>query len=213
MRLRIAFTSILTCVVILCSAQTKAVTENGDEVVLYDDGTWKPIDENPTTEEFIKTNPATFTKSKHSSFLLKSSKFNVGFWLDPKKWKFEKATTNEAAEFELHLKGGDLYGMVIAEKMQIPLETLKKIAIDNGRIAAPDLAIQNEEYRTVNGLRVLHLEMTGTMQGIKFFYYGYYFSNDGGTVQFVTYSSQNLLATFKSDIEELLNGLVEINEQ
>jgi hypothetical protein len=103
-----------------------------------------------------------------------------------------------------------LYGMVIAEKMEIPLETLKKIAIDNGRKSAPDLVIQNEEYRTVNGLRVLHLQMAGTMQGIKFFYYGYYFSNESGTVQFVTYSAQNLLGTFKSDIEELLNGLVEL---
>jgi sulfur transfer complex TusBCD TusB component (DsrH family) len=70
MRLRIAFTYILTCFVILCSAQTKAVTENGDEVLLYDDGTWKSIDDNPT-EEFIKTNPAVFTKDKRSSFLLK----------------------------------------------------------------------------------------------------------------------------------------------
>ncbi|HMG92339.1 MAG TPA: hypothetical protein VK589_19915 [Chryseolinea sp.] len=209
MLLRIVLTSLLLWVVVLCFAQTKAVTENGDEVVLYDDGTWKSIDSS-TSEEFIKTNPATFTKGKRSSFLLKSSKFNVGFWIDPKKWKFEKASKNDAAEFELHLKDGDLYGMIIAEKMQIPLETLKNIAIDNGRIAAPDLSIQNEEYRTVNGLKVLHLQMAGTMQGIRFFYYGYYFSNPSGTVQFVTYSAQNLLPTYQTEIEELLNGLVEL---
>ena len=209
MLLRTIFTTALSCLVILSYAQTKAVTENGDEVILYDDGTWKAIDAG-AGDEVIKTNPAKFTKEKSSGFLLKSNKFNVGFWLNAKKWSFEKGDNNEDAEYELQLKNGDLYAMVIAEKMQIPLETLKKIAVENGRSAAPDLTIENEEYRTVNGLKVLHLQMTGSMQGIKFFYYGYYYSNANGTVQFITYSAQTLLPTYKADAEELLNGLVEL---
>lgn len=208
---RITLMTILSCASIWCSGQTKAVTENGDEVLLYDDGTWKRADGGSDLEETpIKTNPSTFTKAGSSSFLLKSSKFNVGFWLNSKKWKFEKGKSNDDAEYELQLKNGDLYAMIIAEGMQIPLETLKKIAIENGRAAAPDLAIENEEYRTVNGIKVLHLQMTGSMQGMKFFYYGYYYSNANGTVQFITYSSQNLLKTYQADAEELLNGLVEL---
>lgn len=210
MLLRITLLVSLMSLTIFCFGQTKAVTENGDEVMLFDDGTWKKVGAAEDTEVVIKTNPTTFTRDKTSGFLLKSNKFNVGFWLNSKKWKFEKGKDNDAAEYELHLKEGDLYAMVIAEKMQIPLETLKKIALENGRSAAPDLAIENEEYRTVNGLKVLHLQMTGTMQGIKFFYYGYYYSNANGTVQFVTYSAQSLLPTYKADAEELLNGLVEL---
>ena len=101
--------------------------------------------------------------------------------------------------------------MIISEKMEIPLETLKSIALNNGRKAAPDLKITKEEYRIVNGAKVLLLQMNGTMQGIKFSYYGYYFSNSNGTVQFVTYTSTNLITSYLPKIELLLNGIVELN--
>lgn len=200
----------LTIVAIPVFSQKKAVTETGESVLLFDDGTWKYANGETELPAEIKTNPAPFTKDKGASFLLKSTKFNVGFWLDAKKWNFGKATNNPDAEYELQIKEGDLYAMIIAEQLEIPLETLRKIAIDNGKEAAPDLTIVNEEYRTVNGLRVLHLQMQGTMQGIKFFYYGYYFTNSNGTVQFITYSAQNLLSKYQPDIERLLNGMVEL---
>ncbi len=67
-----------------------------------------------------------------------------------------------------------------------------------------------EEYRMVNGIKVLMLQMEGTTQGIKFTYLGYYYSNSNGSVQFVTYTSQSLFAKFKAQSEELLNGIVEV---
>jgi len=51
--------------------------------------------------------------------------------------------------------------------------------------------------------------MNGTMQGIKVSYYGYYFSNNNGTLQFLTYTSQNLLSDYIDEIEDLLNGFIE----
>jgi hypothetical protein len=126
-------------------------------------------------------------------------------------WTFKKGNEKDAAEYKLQLKAGDLYGMIISEKVEIPLETLKSIALNNGRKAAPDLKITKEEYRIVNGLKVLLLQMNGTMEGIKFSYYGYYFSNTNGTVQFVTYTSTNLIASYLPKIEVLLNGIVELN--
>jgi hypothetical protein len=193
----------------IISAQEKAVTETGEEVVLYADGTWNYLDSESEVKE-IPINNKAFKKSKNASFLLKSSRVNLGFWLDPKKWSFKKAANNEDAEYELQLRNGDLYGMIITEKVEVPLETLKDIAIENGRAVAPDLIIVKEEYRTVNGTKVLLIQMNGTTQGIKFSYYGYYYSNSTGTIQFVTYTSQNLLDTYVNDCEELLNGIVVI---
>ena len=193
----------------ILSAQEKAVTETGEEVILYADGTWNYLDSELEVKE-IPVNKKSFKKSKNASFLLKSSRVNLGFWLDPKKWSFKKAANNEDAEYELQLKNGDLYGMIITEKVEIPLETLKDIAIENGRAVAPDLKIVKEEYRNVNGTKVLLIQMNGTTQGIKFSYYGYYYSNSNGTIQFVTYTSQNLLDTYVNDCEELLNGIVVI---
>ena len=193
----------------ILSAQEKAVTETGEEVILHTDGTWSYLDSEFEFKE-IPVNKKSFKKSDNASFLLKSSRVNLGFWLDPKKWSFKKAANNEDAEYELQLKNGDLYGMIITEKVEIPLETLKDIAIENGRAVAPDLKIVKEEYRNVNGTKVLLIQMNGSTQGIKFSYYGYYYSNSNGTIQFVTYTSQNLLDSYVNDCEELLNGIVVI---
>lgn len=198
-------------IVNLIQAQQKAVTETGEEVILFEDGTWKYQNEDQISEKETPTNSKKFIKDKELTFLIKSSKLNIGVYLNPKIWSFKKATDNPQAEFELQLKGEDLYGMIITEKVEIPLETLKFIALENGKVAAPDLKIVKEEYRTVNGLKVLLLQLNGTMQGIKFSYYGYYFSSPNGTVQFITYTSQSLLDSYKPESEKLLNGFVEIN--
>ena len=189
-------------------AQERAVTSTGEEVILFDDGTWKYMDVDLPTVNEIKTNPRNFTKPKESSFLLKSKKTNNGFWINPKLWDFRKGTDNPDAEYELQLKEGDLYGMIITEKVEIPLESLKNIALDNAKSVAPDIRLVMEEYRTVNGLKVLCLQLNGTTQGIKFSYFGYYFSNESGTVQFITYTAQSLIEENRNTAENLLNGIV-----
>lgn len=206
-------TLVLICLLLIsvARAQQKAVTEIGEEVTLFEDGTWKYQNEDDLEKTRILINSRAFKKDYNSTFLLKSNKLNVGFWLNPKLWSFKKATDNPDAEYELQLKGGDLYGMIISEKVEIPIETLKSIALETGRLAAPDLKIVKEEYRIVNGTKVLLLQMNGTMQGIKFSYYGYYFSSSNGTVQFITYTSQNLIDGYRKECDILLNGFVEIN--
>lgn len=193
-----------------CYAQKIAVTETGEEVLLYEDGTWNYVNYDDAKKSEIPTNPAKFSRNKKSTFLLKSKTFNVGFWLDPKKWSFQKGTDNPDAEYEIKLKDGDLYGVIITEKLEIPLPTMKNIALQNSKAIAPDMQIISEEYRTVNNLKVLQLHMKGSMQGIRVSYYSYYFSNENGTVQFVTFTAQNLFDEYKNDIDELLNGLVEL---
>lgn len=192
-------------------SQTNAVTDYGDRVVLYDDGTWKYIDGKDIEIKEIPINPNPFKKDETSTFLLKSSIFNVGIWLDTKEWKFNKANNNDDAEYELQLRNQDLYGTVITERLEIPLESLRNIALSNAQDVAPDSKIDHEEYRTVNGIKVLMLEMNGTISGIKFGYKGYYYSNPTGTIQIIIYTSQGLMATYDKNIEKLLNGFVEMN--
>ena len=191
-------------------SQIKAVTENGDEVFLYNDGSWRYANEDAVVETDIPINNTRFERDPSASFLLKSNKINAGFWINPKVWDFGKPTDGGDGEFEVEMKNGDLYGMIITEEIQIPLETLKGIAVENGRSAAPDIRVVHEEIRNVNGLDVLLLEMEGTIQGIEFTYFGYYFSNESGTLQYITYSSQGLMKRYRKECELLLNGLVEL---
>lgn len=205
-------TLLLICLTsfVMVQAQESAVTEKGEQVILFSDGTWKYENEDLLETTIIPLNSKKFYKDSNSTFLLKSNKFNIGFWLNPKKWSFKKAIDNPDAEYELELKNEDLYGMIITEKAYIPVETLRSIAIDNAKAMSTDINIVKEEYRIVNGIKVLLLHLNGTMQGINFFYYGYYYSNSNGTVQFITFTTQNLISSYKPACENLLNGIIEL---
>lgn len=194
-------------------AQKNAVTDDGVQVVLYDNGTWKYVNDSSgqggDSASSIGMNPKVYSKDLRSTFLLKSTKFDgLGVWLDPKKWSFKKVEDGSAPEYKLELKDESAYAMIITEKMSIPLETLRAVALTNAQKVAPDTRITHQEYRTVNGLKVLNLQLKGTIQGIKFEYFGYYYSNDRCTAQFVTYFSQGEAETYRPIAEQLVNGMV-----
>ncbi|MHA6280807.1 hypothetical protein ACXYMT_11550 [Salinimicrobium sp. CAU 1759] len=192
-------------------AQTHAVTDTGQEVLLYSDGTYAYANAEDAEAVTIPINPKKFTKSESASFLLKSKRMDVGFWLDPRLWSFGESKDNQDAEYEVVLKGEDLYGVIITEKIEVPLETLKNVAIENARQIAPDIRIVEQEYRMVNDQKVLYLQLDGTMDGMKISYSGYFYSNASGTVQFITFTSQNLVEEYKEASQQLINGLVKIS--
>jgi hypothetical protein len=190
-----------------CLAQTSAITAEGAEVILYKDGTWKYLNSDEAESSEIRTSKTQFQKNREATFQVKSNIISGGIYLNPKKWSFKKSDKAEY-EFQSKQKGRDVYGMLISERIEIPLESLKEIALENARQAAPDTKIAREEYRVVNGTKVLCMQMDGTIKGIRFSYLGYYYSYANGTLQFITFTAQNLLKEYQSDMEELLNGLV-----
>ena len=192
-------------------SQISAITETGDEVVLYNDGSWIYTDQflNEVTE--IKTNPYKFTKDRKSTFLLKSKVFNLGIYINPKDWTFEKGgELNGETEYEFTYKYGDIYAMILTEEIEVPLENLGDIALENAKSVSKDIHIVKKEFRNVNEEKVLFIQMDGTVSGMKISYYSYYFSNENGTVQFITYSTQKLMKKYKGECEKLLNGIVQL---
>ncbi|MBP7184302.1 MAG: hypothetical protein KBA06_02250 [Saprospiraceae bacterium] len=197
-------------------AQIRAVTENGDEVILNNNGTWEYTsvnNQNTEEQEIIPLNSNKFEKDKDASFLLKSTIVNCGFWLDPKKWIVTKAKTNEDAEFSVKHNKKGIYSMIITEEIEVPLTSLKEIALTNARNVASDMKVLNEEYRLINDIKVLHLKLSGKIRGIDFIYFGYYYSNASGTVQFITYSSAKIIEENVKECEDLLNGLVLLEDK
>jgi hypothetical protein len=193
-------------------SQTKALTSDGNEVLLFNDGTWKYVDGKSANESReILTNATIFKKNAVSTFEVKSKKVNASVFINPKKWKFNPGESGDAGEYDFEFRNGDVYGMIITERTEIPLEALKDIAVKNARDVAPDIDVAEEEYRMVNNKRVLCLQMNGTIKGIQFSYFGYYFSSPNGTIQFLTYTSKNLFLDNRNEMEELLSGLVITN--
>lgn len=193
---------------IICTAQIKAITEKGDEVILRQDGTWSYTDSKTENTTPIDTNRISFKKNDKAGFQVKSNKVSCGVYIDPKKWSFSKNKGDDASEMSFTLKEKDGYAMLITEKIEIPFETLKMAALSNAREVAPDVSIVKEEYRKVNDKFVLMLQMSGTLSGIRFTYLGYYYSSPNGTVQLITYTASNLFNEYAADLEDFLNGFV-----
>jgi len=200
-------------VLLLCTfsfiviASKKAVTEEGDLVILNNDGTWTYEDGKAFDDIELPINPKTFEKHIKSNFTLKRTKTNSSFSINPKKWKFKKNKNgHESAEYTFELKNGDLYAMAISEEIEMDVEELAKTALENAKGVAPDTKVIKKEYRTVNGNKVIYMEMVGTIQSIKFKYLGYYFSNASGSTQYLTYTGTNLEAKYKTEINNFLNG-------
>ena len=66
------------------NAGQRAVTDEGDIVILNNDGTWKyeSIDKPKSTE--IRVNKSTFKKNSTLTFLIKSGKNKSAVWISPK---------------------------------------------------------------------------------------------------------------------------------
>ena len=187
-------------------SQQFATTDDGRRIRLNENGTWQIV--KPETGSLTDSTAKIFSKPQSSTVYLKSAKNRFGFWYDKSTWKVSKQISNEAAEFELQMLKGDGYCMFISEKIEIDVENLKEIAIKNAQTEDPNIKVDREENRIINGQKVKFLQMSGEMHGVKFVYMGYYTSNEAGTLQFVCFTARNLLKEYEGEFFNLLNGLV-----
>jgi hypothetical protein len=204
-----ALTTLVLALILVAPAVAEepitATTASGRVVLLYPDGTWKYQDETPAPSTAALTR---FVKAPAATEKLPLNQGKVVLHFDPLKWKQEK--TEEPGVYGLNHIGGDGYAKIIAERLQIPIDSLRKIALINAKEAAPDARIVKEEKRTVNGNDVLHLQIEGTIEGIPFVYLGYYYSGKEGAVQVITFTGTNLLEEYRKDFEEFLNGFTTV---
>jgi hypothetical protein len=188
------------------NAGQKAVTDEGDIVILKSDKTW--VYENNSLDKVteILLNKNSFAKGKESTFTLKSKVNDAEFSIDPKAWSFKKGKDDEETEYSFKLKGKDLYGMAITEGIEIDVVILSQIALQNAKDVAPDAKITKQEYRIVNDNKVIYQEMDATIQGMKIKYLGYYYSDKSGSTQYLTYTGASLFDKYKPAMESFLNG-------
>ena len=202
--MRILAVALLLAAAPAASAQvpTRATTEDGRKVLLYPDGTWKAQPSAPAQPASGKA----FARAAAATERIDLLRGGMALFVDPAKWR--QAPSEDPAKISFRHATGEAYGMVVAERLAIPLARLKEIAISNAREAAPDVRVSFEESRRVNELEVLAMQMEGTIQGIPFTYYGYYYSGPQGSVQLLTYTGSNLFVEYKPEFEDFLNGLV-----
>lgn len=180
-----------------------ATTEDGRKVILEKDGSWKFYS---ATKSSPTDTGGSYQKPEESTTVFKAKGDKFLLWFNPLKWQQKKSDDSDKPTF-VH-KDGDIYAMVIAERFTMAPEALKELAIKNALNVAPDTKVVHEESRIVNGKKVLCMRMDGTIDGVQFSYYGYYYAGKAGIVQLLTYTSQNLFSEYESEMTAFLNGLV-----
>lgn len=198
-------------------AQQRALTEDGKEVVLFDNGTWKFVNESDAKVlETIVTNNNLFEKPKTASFLMKSKKLDVGVYFDPKKWKLATQNISPHVEYFFTDRGNSegLFGFMMTEKVQIAtLKNLKELIIENVNRNVDFFRLKESEYRTVNGMKVLYIRYAANTKGMDFEYAGNYYINSDGYAGVVGFSSQKMFENSFGAIQELINGISLVSKQ
>lgn len=178
----------------------RARTDTGKEVILHPNGTWKY-----SVESEPKQAGTRLTKSTTAKKAFKPKRGDFTVWYDDDKWKMDPEKPGEEPFFQL--MGEDAYAIIISEGLEVPLETLKKVVLENARSEATDVNLLMEEKRMVNGVEVLCLKMSLTKDQVPFTFYGYYFGGKQGAIQVVTYTGRNLFDKYQQVMTEFLNGL------
>lgn len=185
-------------------AQIKAITEYGDDVILMPDKTWKYKEDHKNKD--IPTSKAEYKRSPSATQFYKSDICSpFGFYVNESVWK-KMNSPSEDVEIAMQLRYGNAFLSFIAEKLPLTIEALRQTIIYNAESVAPDLQILKEEFRVVNGHKVLMIQMKGTIHGISFIYMGYYYVDGENAIQLLTYTNEATFTKFQKETEELLNG-------
>lgn len=136
---------------------------------------------------------------------------NFGIWYDDSKWQVS-TNPDEEGRRKFNLIGEDGYAGVMAEAIEIPISTLKELALKNNPEVCPDCKLVFEEKRLVNGIEILCLQIEGTIMKIPITEYGYHYGGKEGTIKVLTFTRQNLFAKYKEEFTNFLNGLVVLSK-
>jgi hypothetical protein len=128
----------------------------------------------------------------------------MGIKYDPQKWR--KTESKDPGRFTFRHIVGDGFALVIAERLEVPIDSLPAIALANAQKMDSNARITTKEKHDVNGVDVWFLKIEADARGIPFTYYGYYYGGNSGTVQMITYTGRNLASEYEKDFMEFLNG-------
>ena len=192
-----------------------AITEDGQGVVLYSNGTWafklEPIPPQAQKTKIVKKIPSSPLPVKNKAAKIKPTlkgqhnAYKITY--DNTVWKKTHSAANDDAEIQLEHKAGNGYAMVIFDRSPISLEDLKKQVLTTMRSVASKVEIISEEKKRIKNHQIMALKINSIIENTPFSYFNYYASGEWGTIQFVTYTATALMADYEADFAALLDGL------
>ena len=190
-----------------------AITQDGRKVLLYPDGTWKLADQAQPQGSVVQGNNSAPGNAEtennkppgNSKTFVKAPQGEFGVWIDKQKWT--QTESDDPIRITFMHQGESSYAMIVGERARVSLDALERAALANAKKAAPDMTLLFKEKRTVGGKSVLCMQMTGTIMGNTFMYYGDYYGGPEGTLQVICYATPEQFDQAKADFDELLGGI------
>jgi len=152
-----------------------------------------------------------YTRSPAATTRINAPVGRFAVWIDATKWRQQKS--DQAGRLEFANASGEARAMLIAERIEIPIDSLREAALSNAKSVDPDATIALEEDRIVNKRQIRALQIVGTAKKIPFRLFGYYHSGKSGTIQLLTYTADSLFEEHIVDLTEFLNGLEIADEE
>ena len=216
---KIVFCGVLFLFTATAQSQIMAISEKGDTVYLFNDGTWSfsPDFGKEVFEELsfldmeldIQDNPEVFMVPDKSD---KEVNFNdkIVIHYNSSDWdRTPPGLYNAEAEFAWTSKNEDFYCITIIEEVGLGLENIVKIAIDNLNASSSDeVEIIKLQRRTVNNKELILGVFKLDIKGMDITYCGYYYSDGEFTIQHLTYTHSSIFDQKLPEMMDLLNGLV-----
>ena len=200
-------------------AQTLAITEYGDSIYVFNDGTWSFSPTEPMMIEELgflekeltfKKNDAKFSVPDSSTEVLESG---LGFFTwayNREEWmRMRPEELNPLAEFAFKHKEKDIYAMAISEEVSMDVETIVKVALDGMETnTGSEVDIRRLEFREVNGKEMAMGRFLLDFGGMNLVFENYYLTCEEGTVQVLTWTAANIFPKYENLMQDMLNGLV-----
>lgn len=204
---QVLLTITLLLAAFMLQGQTKAVTEHGDVVVLYDDGSYTYVDDSIRLSNEIAINEKNF-KTPRKSKGKAESRLNDSYVLYNKDmWTCtELEDESYPKEYQFTSKDQKFVGLLLTEDGQTSIVQLAKNALQNVRELNPDITVEEKEFRNVNGTKVLMLRFRVKIKGMPLCYQAYYYSGPEGSTQFLVFGMEEDMELQRDDIEDFLNG-------
>lgn len=178
--------------------------ENGRNVELFDDFTWRYIklasNENKEESKVVKL----YKQLEHNE-TVKSKEFPYSISFNNSKFEYKKERGNK--EFLFKSIDNTMFMQTIAEENYLTLDLLSEAAIVNARNADKNLKVISKEKAIINGKNAVLLEMQAKVQNYEFTYYGCYVSEEGkGSFQLLTWTYTSMFEKKKEDLRKLISG-------
>ena len=131
-------------------------------------------------------------------------------WLDWLKWFDEK---REPGKITFQHVDRRVLGYVLVDRTPgIPTSKMSDLALRNAMRLDPDARIRRQEFRQVNGKRMLYLELVLSQNSPPMVFAGYYHGGVKSNLQAVSWTFEKDFDKYRGVMEEFISG-IEIREE